>query len=873
MNVRLGHSSRIWRIIRRQQLGRLRNHHIRYCSNKIPNERLTEDDRSTLEEKSKGNYTFSKLWTRVWNWAEDSILKKAIDSQPSYEDEEASKKAQSEEAAKAAEPSEQPGTDTTTVVSAESEAVVAEVEPEKETLQQSEHTQVGVKDNLLELLEEVAPTAPKRVLPSAWNFLGESFDTKDENLYNSLHNFTKKRILCGAVPPIYQLVTDQDVPVLDQEGLISLLQTSPQLNLKVRPAPGEDASNTNWLFAQYLKFGEFPSGVQCAQQLGCTKTAALKWRRAKIDRLIEIIPTSNFADGATGADRAAACHDPNRFQKDTRNFFHRVGDHSPSWKPGEIDATKDPFDSYLHPHGDRNGGAPDLNTVDPRSFYGYANYLGDEVESYGTTIKVVPSEHGKFRMFLTDAPAGNEGVLDISTCKELRNNHFIYDRDRKTYVLGLCSRSRVEFFKSFDYKALWNSRIAQLDDFPLEYLKVLYKTAHSISYSRKPLMVLMCGDMSGPAIGLGLHCAARLMDAGTRLRFDHAKRGSFFEMGVFHRLQYSKLPYRLALYYALTGHPIPAWEMMYYNLGDWMVPDQNGPLLYHYMGEQIDSTFLDVFKEQDKFRHRAMLRNVIELFDRGQEHYAHNSWRRKVSTTEGKQRSIEEEIMEVFPDRKSCTPRDGIKQIIERLESRASTQFWAREALESIRAASPISVLATYCVMAAYYWKRSVATLENNMHLEIGVLMWMQEKGDFWEGVRSQVHQESGPERLWRHKDLNDMLKDENYRDLGTAKWLADRIAAGKEILGLKEIPEQQSLFYPRAAPKNMTWENTAFADAEVKDKTDKYYADYMHLRGPCHPAIEKKLTEKYTQHWRELPLSAIPLADKLNELRNKRQH
>merc|ERR1719193_1274226 len=86
-------------------------------------------------------------------------------------------------------------------------------------------------------------------------------------------------------------------------------------------------------------------------------------------------------------------------RKIIETFFHRVGDHSPSWKPGELDATKDPFDSYLHPHGDRNGGAPNLRTMDPRSFYGYANYLADEVESYGRTIKVVPSEHGKFRMF------------------------------------------------------------------------------------------------------------------------------------------------------------------------------------------------------------------------------------------------------------------------------------------------------------------------------------------------------------------------------------------------------------------------------------------------------------------------------------------
>merc|ERR1719285_805567 len=163
------------------------------------------------------------------------------------------------------------------------------------------------------------------------------------------------------------------------------------------------------------------------------------------------------------------------------------------------------------------------------------------------------------------------------------------------------------------------------------------------------------------------------MDAGTRLRFDHAKRGSFFEMGAFHRLVLSRLPYKLAMYYALTGHPIPAWEMINYGLGDWMVPDQNGPLLFHHMGEQIDSAFLDVFKNQDKFRHRAMLRSVIELFDRGQEHYAHNSWRQdKASIVEGENRSIEDEMKFVFPkspreNEKVKDPMTELKRMIDEL--------------------------------------------------------------------------------------------------------------------------------------------------------------------------------------------------------------
>merc|ERR1719285_208658 len=141
--------------------------------------------------------------------------------------------------------------------------------------------------------------------------------------------------------------------------------------------------------------------------------------------------------------------------------------------------------------------------------------------------------------------------------------------------------------------------------------------------------------------------------------------------------------------------------------------------------------------------------------------------------------------------------------MIDELEKRADKQFWAREALESIRSASPISLMATYKLISSKY-RKLYQTLEEVMHIEMGVLKWMQEKGDFWEGVRGQVHQRDGPKLLWRHENLDDLWTDEDYKELcsSSPKWLVEMEKAGKEVLELAKIPKEESLFYPRAAPR-----------------------------------------------------------------------
>jgi len=160
------------------------------------------------------------------------------------------------------------------------------------------------------------------------------------------------------------------------------------------------------------------------------------------------------------------------------------------------------------------------------------------------------------------------------------------------------------------------------------------------------------------------------------------------------------------------------------------------------------------------------------------------------------------------------------------------------------------------------------------LKMEYRVLMWLMERGDYWDRVRSKAFSKGGmPEELQTSKpltiaDLDHFLKETetgkrwirefeevlNYPTLvgKQTKSMGDRYDYTNgskpigEILGnlqindleLPHIPLRDTLVHPEFTLPGLTWKGTQHYEEQLKEQL-KFHYDYAQLRGPSHPDMD----------------------------------
>merc|ERR1712176_539486 len=100
--------------------------------------------------------------------------------------------------------------------------------------------------------------------------------------------------------------------------------------------------------------------------------------------------------------------------------------------------------------------------------------------------------------------------------------------------------------------------------------------------------------------------------------------GFYYFMNVYannHQNKSSNNIHKQMLWNLFGAQPVSAWDLYEMGIIDWMMPSPNNVLAFTHVGNEIDKTFNVNFREQDEFRHRAMIKSIIELSDRGTEYY------------------------------------------------------------------------------------------------------------------------------------------------------------------------------------------------------------------------------------------------------------
>ncbi|ETO13597.1 hypothetical protein RFI_23773, partial [Reticulomyxa filosa] len=526
----------------------------------------------------------------------------------------------------------------------------------------------------------------------------------------------------------------------------------------------------------------------------------------------------------------------------------------------------------------------------------------------------VESEHGRFRMLLINNNSsdltshGDEAKqLSLGMLEELRRKITVIDQDYTTIAMGLTARDNKEYIGAPNYKALYAAHMSGVKDIGPLYFGRLLSLVDELVHLKKPLLIASTGVLNGLQTSLLMHGAARLCDAGTRLVFDHCQSGMIPCAGFFYRLLYMSNPL-VGIWHALTGFPMNTYDAMEQGLVDWIIPP-TPVLLFSHMGHDVDRLFRTVFQEQDRYRHRAMLKSVVELYDRGLEHYrgpcSEDVRFRELEDLflSGTKRRGENREDVVGLDKFLLNLENGCKGALpcqkhfndEQLKLSIHRLLQAKQAIDR---ASPLAIVFTYETFRHLMPLRKRTTdptradshaldgvFQRLLEREYHLLCWLMHYGDLWEGIRARhvnpLSSSSVEPPKWAFSSCKEVLSQKG--DDLLSDWNTNE-ADGTCII-TKELPwhwcpkwektkrdKLNDVLFPVRSSLDGLWADSQSQHKSVlswhayedergsitgnewsKKYTDKdfFLYDFTMLRGAVPPAVEESLAAVYGRHWR----------------------
>jgi len=367
------------------------------------------------------------------------------------------------------------------------------------------------------------------------------------------------------------------------------------------------------------------------------------------------------------------------------------------------------------------------------------------------------------------------------------------------------------------------------------------------------------------------------------------------------------------------------WDMMELNFCDWAWPHENGTRSFGQIGAEIDQKMRDVFWEQDKYHVRTNFKSVVECYDRGLEFFRspllHDDQGNQVRTLmdpflRGIENAEKDSKNFYVKGRNIAKALKDWQDRLKQTDNSNTAKFEATKMFEGLTNASPISLWATTLLLMKC-WKmhekrlpktsprsenpnidEMMATVGGNvlkrkdflpttfLKLEYRVLVWLMQRGDFWNGVRMKVYR---GDKLLDPKfetvdDLADFLTTKDgekmmaefeqilaYPTLDNPQWqdymISDSEFVGRERnvqprplkdifqnenirdLDLPHIPLRDTLVHPEFTLPGLTWKGTEHYDQQLRKQVYFHY-DYAMLRGPSHPDMDILLHQR-SPDWR----------------------
>ena len=240
------------------------------------------------------------------------------------------------------------------------------------------------------------------------------------------------------------------------------------------------------------------------------------------------------------------------------------------------------------------------------------------------------------------------------------------------------------------------------------------------------------------------------------------------------------------LWSLMSNEPVSCWDLHEMGMVDWVMPSPNNVLLLNHIGNEIDRTFNFNFKKQDEYRHRAMIKSIIELYDRGTEWYRPQK---------------KHEIEMIFPVENmvdlSLMNGNSLDKVMERVQQISSGKFEfdrfrssmisdtefeerVKNVMYRVNVAnkklSEASPLALYLSHIMYYGAiMEYEKIKNRTHepqvgttffrkllkYEYHAMCWLMHFGDFWEGMKLKVDSNYKPK--WFRNSFEELMK---WKDL-----------------------------------------------------------------------------------------------------------
>ena len=234
--------------------------------------------------------------------------------------------------------------------------------------------------------------------------------------------------------------------------------------------------------------------------------------------------------------------------------------------------------------------------------------------------KEVESEYGKFRALLTRK---NNNDLSIEMILDLKRKINKIDNDSRTITYGLTAENRKEFIGNMDTNRMLCAYQSGITDIATLYFQNLFYLIDDIIHLKKPLIMATSGILSTVQNSLYLCGSTRFADSSMRMLFNNCLYGQipcggfYYFINMIHTNNTNNNNKLLLLYSILNGQPLSCWNLYDVGFVDWIMPTPNNVLLFNHIGNDIDKTFNFNFKQQDEFRHRSMIKSIIEFYDRG----------------------------------------------------------------------------------------------------------------------------------------------------------------------------------------------------------------------------------------------------------------
>jgi enoyl-CoA hydratase len=264
-----------------------------------------------------------------------------------------------------------------------------------------------------------------------------------------------------------------------------------------------------------------------------------------------------------------------------------------------------------------------------------------------------------------------------------------------------------------DLTVLIDSARAQ-DGRALEFWAQEYRLNATIAAYCKPIVAFMSGTVMGGGVGLSAHARYRIVTSTTQIAMPEARIGLIPDVGATWLL--SRTPGETGTYLGLTGAPIGAADALQLGLADYFVPA-------HAIEELVATLLAEGPQSDDE------IRALVERFS---------------APVESRLAARRERIDRAFA-------YDAVESILSALAGDGSQ--WARATAREIRSNSPTSVKLTLRALRA---ARGLASLEECLRLEYGLMRRLLDEHDFREGVRATVLDKDRAPR-WRPADFSEI--------------------------------------------------------------------------------------------------------------------